>query len=330
MLQLNIHRFKVIARFGLMHVVATNICVWIRTLVYESIKEITQYHRRRDIEDAGILANIRHSLRNPAIPGLDRDLGDINKFSGTTNRYSNKVGRTVPTTLAPSFGKLSRTTARSVARAATLQPDISSSGLSSVPSTMFNDGSSSNPGSTISSTLSDYLSTFVTSKNSDPAMASLSTSSSAAVTSVGGDLSTAFVDPSNSYDTLQADAKLNATGILGSTSQLFNPGLNAIAEALSATDKSLLPTNSCGRVNIMGTIVQDAAPYLYPFIIEYSLIGAAVIYVMWKHIGRYPRWPHQAEADLERRLEAMLSRRAVALAQAGEHFFYLLNELNIT
>lgn len=33
-----------IARFGLMHVVATNICVWIRTLVLESLKEITDYH----------------------------------------------------------------------------------------------------------------------------------------------------------------------------------------------------------------------------------------------------------------------------------------------
>jgi len=44
-LQLNIHRFKVVARFGLMHVVATNLCVWIRTLVLEYIKEITIYHR---------------------------------------------------------------------------------------------------------------------------------------------------------------------------------------------------------------------------------------------------------------------------------------------
>lgn len=34
-----------IARFGLMHVVATNLCVWIRTLVLEYIKEITIYHR---------------------------------------------------------------------------------------------------------------------------------------------------------------------------------------------------------------------------------------------------------------------------------------------
>lgn len=62
----------------------------------------------------------------------------------------------------------------------------------------------------------------------------------------------------------------------------------------------------------MGTIVQDSAPYLYPFIIEYSLIGAVVIYVMWKHIGRYAK---SNEEDLEHRLEVMLSRRAVAMAQ---------------
>jgi hypothetical protein len=43
--QLNIHKFKVIARFGLMHCVATNVCVWIRTLVRESLKEINgHYH----------------------------------------------------------------------------------------------------------------------------------------------------------------------------------------------------------------------------------------------------------------------------------------------
>lgn len=101
---------------------------------------------------------------------------------------------------------------------------------------------------------------------------------------------------------------------LTNSSEYWRPNLGIYAEAL--TEDGTV-SNSCGRVNIMGTIVQDAAPYLFPFIIEYSLIGAAVIYVMWKHIGRHPRWPHQAEADLERRLEAMLSRRAVALAHAG-------------
>lgn len=57
----------------------------------------------------------------------------------------------------------------------------------------------------------------------------------------------------------------------------------------NSTENISLAPGSCGRINIMGTIVQDSAPYLFPFIIEYSLIGAAVIYVMWKHIGRNPR-----------------------------------------
>lgn len=38
--------------------------------------------------------------------------------------------------------------------------------------------------------------------------------------------------------------------------------------------------------NIMGTILSDISPYLYPFIVEYSLIGAAFLYVMWSNIGR--------------------------------------------
>lgn len=91
------------------------------------------------------------------------------------------------------------------------------------------------------------------------------------------------------------------------------------AEAFHSDLATIAPyhvnSTSCERVNIMGTIVQDSTPYLYPFIIEYSLIGAAVIYVMWKHIGRYPKYSQ--DEDLEHRLEVMLSRRAVALAQAN-------------
>ena len=45
--QLNIHKFKCIARFGLMHIVATNLCVWIRTVVKECTKEIAQYRVNR-------------------------------------------------------------------------------------------------------------------------------------------------------------------------------------------------------------------------------------------------------------------------------------------
>jgi hypothetical protein len=39
----------------------------------------------------------------------------------------------------------------------------------------------------------------------------------------------------------------------------------------------------------MGHLVQDASPLLFPCAIEYSLICAAILYVMWKNVaaGRY-------------------------------------------
>ncbi|XP_064482142.1 proton channel OtopLc-like isoform X4 [Ornithodoros turicata] len=120
--RLNIHKFKVVARFGLMHVVATNICVWIRTLGKETLQEINEHH-----------------LRN---------------------------GR--------------------------------------------------------GSTLEELLLPF--------------------------------------------------------------RGLTSLAE--NATSRNL--SNPCEKQDIMGTIVSDSSPFLYPFIVEYSLISAAVLYVMWKNIGKDP------------------------------------------
>lgn len=40
----------------------------------------------------------------------------------------------------------------------------------------------------------------------------------------------------------------------------------------------------------MGDIVTMASPYLYPFVVEYSLIAAAVIFAMWSNIGNNPRF----------------------------------------
>lgn len=48
-------------------------------------------------------------------------------------------------------------------------------------------------------------------------------------------------------------------------------------------------SNPCQREHIMGSILADTSPYLYPFIVEYSLIGAAFLYVMWSSIGRGSR-----------------------------------------
>ncbi|KAJ8870733.1 hypothetical protein PR048_027032 [Dryococelus australis] len=42
----------------------------------------------------------------------------------------------------------------------------------------------------------------------------------------------------------------------------------------------------CRRTDIMGSLVQDASPFLFPCTIEYSLICAAILYVMWKNMSR--------------------------------------------
>ncbi|KAF4520832.1 hypothetical protein B566_EDAN007127 [Ephemera danica] len=51
----------------------------------------------------------------------------------------------------------------------------------------------------------------------------------------------------------------------------------------------------CRRTNIMGSLVQDASPFLFPCTIEYSLICAAILYVMWKNIGPSPRGGETSE-----------------------------------
>lgn len=44
----------------------------------------------------------------------------------------------------------------------------------------------------------------------------------------------------------------------------------------------------CGRTNIMGALVQKAAPFLFPCTIEYSLICAVILFEMWKKVKNMP------------------------------------------
>lgn len=44
----------------------------------------------------------------------------------------------------------------------------------------------------------------------------------------------------------------------------------------------------CQRTNIMGSLVQNASPFLFPCTIEYSLICAVILYEMWKKVKSIP------------------------------------------
>jgi hypothetical protein len=47
----------------------------------------------------------------------------------------------------------------------------------------------------------------------------------------------------------------------------------------------------CRRTNIMGTLVQNASPFLFPCTIEYSLICAVIVFEMWKKIKSDEKQP---------------------------------------
>ena len=46
--------------------------------------------------------------------------------------------------------------------------------------------------------------------------------------------------------------------------------------------------HECQRTNIMGSLVQNASPFLFPCTIEYSLICAVILFEMWKKVRSIP------------------------------------------
>ncbi|XP_034124590.1 proton channel OtopLc isoform X9 [Drosophila guanche] len=407
--QLNIHRFKVIARFGLMHVVATNICVWIRTLVKESLLEITIWHQKNEADPEA--SSIAHSVRQHALrhagtvlrthtgPNSEFEVLDgedlLPKDVYKSDNVLSKLVRNTVDGISKSLGMggdVASTTASSIVSSTTTRAPYTTAGYqwhsttmarklkkfitsattaatttggspSTIASTTTTFGTTTNtsPLTTTTaipisagSTATDAISS-TTSESTFSGLQRLLTSAAPSLTPVDGSASSALPaaatgSVSSFLNNFVASTPSSGIGIgIGASTEgpvnimnnLFGPGmensfqtysdisheessgglvafenlesLDSIYPAALSSNIGTLNSTACGRIDIMGTIVYDSAPYLYPFIIEYSLIGAVVLYVMWKHIGRYPG--RMNDEDLEHRLEVMLSRRAVAMAQ---------------
>ncbi|XP_018899410.1 proton channel OtopLc isoform X2 [Bemisia tabaci] len=299
--RLNIHRFKVVARFGLMHIVATNLCVWIRTTVLESIKEYDLYTSRHNL--SGI----------PTIPpitnGTKQNLTSEFALYGGGNRI-NQIKR-APVTFAPA-GHLKTTTK---IFSSTMSKILSH--VSTTPTTPSVELTTNRPTTpfTFSSSVST-ASAAVTLPSSIPTIPHLIKTLNASTTAHISTANSGIPSTAPAFFKLWNNENQTFTQNVSSLHNLSAaPTIwdQPVAEALVMLNGTYIDPKKCGRINIMGNIVRDSAPFLYPFIVEYCLVGAAVIYIMWKHIGRLPKY---SEEDLEHRLEAMLSRRAIAIAQA--------------
>lgn len=72
----------------------------------------------------------------------------------------------------------------------------------------------------------------------------------------------------------------------------------------------------------MGQLVQDVSPFLFPCTIEYSLICAAILYVMWKNIGKCSHARHSSSGSSD--MSSFPSRRhhySVDCAHANKGLF---------
>ncbi|XP_046394982.1 uncharacterized protein LOC124162480 isoform X3 [Ischnura elegans] len=323
--RLNIHKFKVVARFGLMHVVATNLCVWIRTLVLESLKEITTYqikHGDGYSEDFMILEGMRllalrmgagssdvtttqpPSPEGPspsvagAAPGIAMALTDQRN---KTDPFERNAGNNISSWFhhSPVFPDLHSQTST------TLPPTTTTTDSPTTidPYDFFrNESPTFNASSSAilnASTLGPVTTTVATTTTTTPFPTTTTTThmpSSTILPSAVPSLAAVAAETILPFSTSASSSSSVMPGATGPSGMLYDAG---VVEG----------NYSCGRVNIMGTIVQDSAPYLFPFIIEYSLIGAAVVYVMWSHIGWSPRYVVEEEEEEE----AALMERRIAL-----------------
>ena len=55
-----INRYKIFARFGLMHMLATNVCVWLHTVIFEIVREIHEqlYDPSLNLSSGHVLAHV--------------------------------------------------------------------------------------------------------------------------------------------------------------------------------------------------------------------------------------------------------------------------------
>lgn len=77
----------------------------------------------------------------------------------------------------------------------------------------------------------------------------------------------------------------------------------------------------CRRTNIIGSLVQDASPFLFPCTIEYSLICAAILYVMWKSISKMPLSAQALRAKAEMNFKKSPHHYSVDCARAHKGLF---------
>jgi len=239
--RLNIQQFKCFARFGLMHIVATNICVWIRTVFKEGIKDIAAYRvaRGEGVSEDFMIKEGYSILRQ-------RFGNDSFWLHGPYHYIMKAIFQGTGVYRAFSFHPFT-----------TGPPHLQYTSTTRAPPPFNPVHNPYNPLYPAQPGYQDIYSGTRTGFNN--------------------------IVPYNA--TRQGMPGYELPGVLRDPLMTVAP-------------MEKFDNFTCGRIDLMGDIVTKSAPYLYPFLIEFSLIGAGVLLIMWARIGKNPRF--WGEDDIDR------------------------------
>ena len=104
---MNLQRHKLLARFGLMHLAATNVCIWIRTIIEETFRDVLF---AASVLPVNIAGNVTvHSLSTTILPPVRAAHGphwivDARSGAAASGRFSQLLDNvSAPVTNLPNY-----------------------------------------------------------------------------------------------------------------------------------------------------------------------------------------------------------------------------------
>ncbi|XP_071524780.1 uncharacterized protein [Panulirus ornatus] len=102
----------------------------------------------------------------------------------------------------------------------------------------------------------------------------------------------------HTFPSLQNDSKhLHNIHDLHDIHEASNYTHNIVRRATSSGHGHAFSIFDCRRSELMGELVDNASPFLFPCTIEYSLLCAGVLYVIWKNINK-PEVTYDGDSDI--------------------------------
>nr|CAD7393880.1 unnamed protein product [Timema cristinae] len=122
------------------------------------------------------------------------------------------------------------------------------------------------------------------------------------------------------HDSSSEDSLSSSEEVFRGVLALALNGTNLSRHHISERSSDTHDIYECRRSNIMGSLVQNASPFLFPCTIEYSLICAVILYEMWKNVK-----PEMEEGSKSMHQEICTTNGKVDRGETGGAFRMTVN-----